>query len=871
MASSGKGSGSKGKGSSSNSARRVNAPAGVSRNGADDGRAMINLPTSARSGAVGASGAAPQRRFFTRRNIIIGALGAVALLIVILGTLAWITINKPLPTLNGTVKLTGLSANVTVTRDTYGVPHIEAANVHDLYMAQGYVHAQDRLYQMFFFRTAGEGRLSELFDPTLISSDRYLRTVGFRRAAEAEVAGMSPDVKAALEAYSAGVNEFVHTHKDSLPVEFTLLGMGFEDWQPVDTLTFGKMQARDLSETWSSELLKSDIVQALGPEVAAKLMPDYPAGAPVIVPGANSGNFAPALEGYNKYVKPLFNSWGEGLGSNNWVVDGTKSATGKPILANDPHLGVRNPSIWYQVHLSTTDGKYDVAGFGFAGVPGVITGHNKDIAWGVTNTEADVEDVFLEKTDDAAHPGQYLSGDTWVPLKTVTETIKVKGSEPVTQVVRYTNHGPILSDAFPITPTISTSITGTFSIQWTALMPGHVFEAVLGLQTASNWDEFRAALAKWDVPGQNFVYADQKGNIGYQMTGMVPIRKKGDGSVPGIGWTGENDWTGFIPFDDMPRAYNPAEHYVATANNRNYGEGYKYDIPGYFARPYRIQRITEMLKAKDKLSVEDMKAMQLDTTSALARKVAPIIAAVPVTDTRATQAVSLLKGWDGNMKADSVAASIYEVTYNKILTQTLGDELGSSLFLQYVDGMGGEALNTLENLMDNPNDPLWDRKDTPQVEKRDDIIALSLNQATAEMAATLGDNMQDWTWGKAHQITPRHEFSSADLVGGLFTLGTSPIGGDNTTVAVASYTMLYAGFPFQGPYQVSNHQSYRMVIDLADWTKAIAIFATGESGQPGSKFRENMYPLWVNGTYNQLLYTKEQVDANKDSVLTLTP
>jgi penicillin amidase len=805
---------------------------------------------------------------------VIAAVVVIALIIGGGALYAWWTVNKSLPTLNGTAQLPGLTANVTVTRDTNGVPHIEAANMHDAYMAQGYVHAQDRLYQMFYFRTVGEGRLAELFNPdeNLISADRYLRTVGFRRAAEAEYQALSPDARSNLEAYAAGVNAFVHSHADNLPLEFSLLGVPFEDWQPVDTIAFGKLEARDLSETWSNELLTSDLVGKVGADATAELLPGYPASAPVIVPGANSGSFSPAVEGYEKYIRPLMASWGSDLGSNNWVVDGTKSTTGKPILANDPHLGVRNPSIWYEIHLSTTDGKYDAAGFGFAGVPGIVTGHNKDIAWGVTNVEADVEDDFLEKLDEANHPGQYQTGDSWAPLTIYTETIKVKGAEPVTETVRYTNHGPLLSDwSSTLTPTVSTTVSGTYSVQWTALQPGHLLEAVFGLQTASNWDEFRAALSKWDVPGQNFVYADTKGNIGYQMTGLMPIRKSGDGSVPAIGWTGESDWTGFVPFDDLPRVYNPAEHFVATANNKNFGTSFKYEVAGYWAAPYRILRITELLKAKEKLSVDDMKAIQLDTTSVLARKVAPIMASANITDTRARQAADLLKTWDGNMKVDSVAASIYEVSYHKLLTNTLSDELGTNLFLQYLDGMGGQALQSIEGLLDKPDDPLWDRKDTPQVEKRDDILVMSVTEATNELAAALGDNMQDWTWGKLHEIAPRHEFSSADLVGGLFTLGTSPLGGDNTTVAVASYPLPYAGFPLQGPFQVTTHQSYRMIIDVGDWSKSLAIFATGESGQPGSKFRENMYPQWVQGVYDPLLYTKEQIEANKDATLTLTP
>ena len=832
MASSGKGSKPQNSGASARaSSNGKSAPTSSSMtvSGTSSSRMTDDVPSAPPA----------RRRMLSRRNVIIGALVLVVLIIGGAGLYAWYTVNKPLPTLNGTAQLAGLNANVTVTRDTSGVPHIEAANVHDLYMAEGYVHAQDRLYQMFYFRTVGEGRLAELFNPSpdLISADEYLRTVGFRRAAEAEWQAISPESRSALEDYAAGVNAFVHSHADNLPVEFTLLGVGFEDWQPVDSLAFGKLEARDLSESWSQELVAADITQQVGQEVAAQLMPGYPASAPVIVPGANSGSFTPAIDGYNKYVRPLMASWGENIGSNNWVADGTKSATGKPILANDPHLGVRNPSIWYQVHLSTTDGKYDVAGFGFAGVPGIVTGHNKNIAWGVTNTEADVEDVFLEKLDETNHPDQYLSGDKWLPLTVYTETILVKGGAPaITQTVRVTNHGPLLSDwTSTLTPTVSTAVTGTYSVQWTALMPGHIFDALTALQTASNWTEFRAALSKWDVPGQNFVYADTQGNIGYQMTELLPIRKSGNGSVPAIGWTGESDWTGFVPFDDLPRSYNPPEHFIATANNKNFGPGFKYNVSGYWAAPYRITRIDEMLKAKEKLSVDDMKTMQLDTQSVLARKVAPIMASANITDTRARQAADLLKNWDGSMKADSTAAAIYEVSYNKLITNTLGDDLGTPLIFQYLDGMGGQALQTIENLLDKPDDPLWDRKDTPQVEKRDDILVRSITEASNDLAASLGDNIQDWTWGKIHEITPRHEFSSADLVGGLFTLAASPLAGDNTTVSVGSYPLPYAGVPLQGPYPVTTYQSYRMILDVADWTKSLGVFATGEFWAAGKQ------------------------------------
>lgn len=873
----GQGKSGGGAGSGGNKARSRSSVTRVSTNNGRRAGGASTVPANAGTAEVGAATSGPVRRkFFTRRNIFLIIAGIVVLVGAGVTLFILNEINKSLPTINGTVQLPGLTANVTVTRDKNGVPHIEASNLQDLYMAQGYVHAQDRLYQMFFFRTAGEGRLAELFSPDLVTSDRYLRVVGFRRAAEAELANMRADVRQGLQWYADGVNAFVHTHQDKLPVEFSLLGVKFEDWQPVDSVAFGKLQARDLTETWQNEIVKSDLVQKLGPEVAAQLLPGYPGDAPVTVPDA-TGTAGDIVAQYNKTIVPLLGAWSEDIGSNNWVVDGTKSATGKPLLSNDPHLGVRNPSIWYEIHLTITNNDYDAVGFGFAGAPGIVSGHNKNIAWGVTNTGADVQDVFLEQLDDVNHPGMYKAGDNWLPMQVLTETIKVSGAEPYTQVVRITNHGPILTDAFPITPTISSSITGTYSLQWTALRPGTLLEAVFDLQTARDWTDFRRALSRWDVPGQNFVYADKEGNIGYQMTGQVPVRKKGDGSLAEPGWTGEYDWQGFVPFDKMPNAYNPPEHFIATANNKPYGAGYTPEIPGYWAMPWRIDRIRELLTAKDKLGIADYQAILSDTTSVLAKQVAPVFAGAPVTDTRTLQAVDLLKNWDGNVRADSAAAAIYEVTYHQVLTRTFGDELGRSFsdteaptLIQYFDTFKGEALQSIANLLKTPDDPLWDDLTTPKTEKRDDILAASLTAAVTDLTGAMGDNMADWQWGKLHVVAPAHEFSNAQLVGGLFTLPTEPIGGDNSTVSVGSYDMRIAAFPTQ-PFPITGHQSYRMIIDLSDWNNSLAIFQTGESGQPGSKFRDNMYQPWLNYQYFPLYYDKAQIDANKEGVLTLTP
>jgi penicillin G amidase len=821
---------------------------------------------------IDATPAAPARRGLSRRRkVLLGIL--IGFLLLIGGVALWlyITVQRTLPTLSGSVRFAGLTAPVTVTRDVYGVPHIVASNSADLFAAQGYVHAQDRLFQMTQLRAAGSGRLAELFSPGFIDADRFLRTVGFRRAAEAEYASLSQPVREWLEHYTRGVNEFLRTHRDSLPLEFVLLGSAIDDWTPVDTVVFGKLQAWDLTNSWGEDLVRTDIAAKLGREAIAKLYPPYPGDAPTIVGDNLIGGYSPLLREYERVVKPVLpHSDLSEIGSNNWAVSGQKSATGKPLLANDPHLGVSNPSPWYQVHLSTLDGSIDVAGFGFAGVPGIVTGHNRDIAWGVTNTGTDVMDVFIEKLDPQGHPGQYLSGSEWKPLTLITETIGVKGGVPVTYVVRATEHGPLLSDAFltstvSLTPTIpyGQTITDSVALKWSALEPGRLFEAAYRFQTAKNWEEFRGALALWDVPGQNFVYADREGNIGYQMTGKVPIRKGGDGAVAVPGWTGEGDWTGYLPFERMPQVYNPPEGYVATANNKPFSDA-GLNIPGAWAPPWRITRIREMIEAKEKLSIEDMEAMLRDVESSVAKKWQGVLANLAPEGEREKQAVAMLKGWDGNLRSDSGPAAIYQFTATRAMSETFADELGQELFFGYAT-TSRSPIRALELLLDRPDDPIWDRAGTPEKETRDDILVRSLTAGLGDLNATMGENMAEWQWGKAHRIAPTHPFGSQPVVGGVFNLAPEGAPGDVTTVAVSGFTA-YDSF-----YLVDLHQSYRMIIDLNDWGNSRAIFATGQSGQPFAKHWGDMYPKWRAYQYNPLLYAPERIREQTGAVLTLQP
>jgi penicillin amidase len=407
------------------------------------------------------------------------------------------------------------------------------------------------------------------------------------------------------------------------------------------------------------------------------------------------------------------------------------------------------------------------------------------------------------------------------------------------------------------------SITEPISLQWTAAEPGRLLESVYDLQSASNWEEFRSALEKWDVPGQNFVYADRDGNIGYQMTGKLPVRKSGTGFVPGSGSDGSADWTGTVPFASMPSSYNPPEGYIATANNKPFSDP-ELDIPGHWSATWRIDRIVEMLQSKEKLSIEDMEAMLRDTRSPLTAKWQNVLSGLIPEGPEEKQVIEMIKGWDADLKVDSAPAAAYEFIMRRTFTETFADELGQQLFLEYVTSSRNPA-RALELLLDKPDDPLWDRTDTPEKENRDAILLRALTGSMSDMKTVMGDNMAEWQWGKAHRIMPPHPFGSQPLIGGPFSLSAQGMPGDFSTVAVSGFVL------FDPNFVVDLHQSYRMIIDAGDWSNSRALYTTGQSGQPFSRHWGDMYEKWVRFEYNPLLYAQDRISAQQSGVLTLRP
>ncbi len=790
----------------------------------------------------------------TARYLVLGLALAAALG----GAVVYSLLRRSVPASKGSVRLEGLDSPVEVFRDRWGVPHIYAGSVKDAMFAQGYVHAQDRLWHMELARRAASGSLAEVFGPVALDADRLLRRVGLRRAAEAELAQVAEEMRENVESYAAGVNAFIEGNRNRLPPEFLILRFRPQPWTPVDGLTIGKFVGWSLSGNWDTEIVRSWIVERLGPEEAARMEPGYPVGAPLIVPpGAECrGLGAPLLEELRK-VQELVGAGGGG--SNNWVVDGHKSVTGKPLLANDPHLPLQMPSIWYEVHLN--GGGANVIGASIPGVPGVIIGHNDRIAWGVTNTMTDGDDLFVEQInpDD---PRQYAYGGKWVDGDLVREEIRVRGRrEPVVEEVLVTRHGPIIGPSIP-------GERRALALRTVVAEPGQHAQSILLLNSAGKWEEFREALRLWPAPAQNFVYADVEGNIGYQMAGLVPLRAKGQGLVPSPGWTGEYEWKGFVPFDELPSVLNPPTHYVATANNKIVDDDYAYFLGAEYLDGYRIQRIVELLEAREKHSLEDFRSIQGDVYSIPGRELVQHLLGLQPADQDARRALNFLRVWDYQLSPDSVAATIVEAFFLQMLRNTVAVKLGpltdyfvgkevhpavpDSFYLQ-------RSASWLLGLMKEAPADWFAGRSWPEVMEQ------SLEEAVAALRRQLGEDMSRWTWGRVHYAPFEHVLGRVRALQPLFNRGPVPVGGDMNTVAQASYVG-------SRPFAVHSYTaSYRQIIDLSDLNRSVAILPGGQSGHPASRHYGDMIDAWRRVEYHPMLFDRGEIERQAEGRLTLMP
>ena len=786
-----------------------------------------------------------------RRIMGIVLLIILALLVVIpLGGYFWLRTSLPLT--SGTVRVDGLDGSVEIVRDRWGVPHIFGSTDHDAFFGLGYAHAQDRLWQMEMNRRIGAGRLSEVLGDATLSIDKFQRTMGYYRAVQGDYAAVDDRSRATLDAYAAGVNAWL-AEGHTLPPEFLLLGFEPEPWSPYDSLVWEKMMSWDLGGDYDMELLRQQLVQAIGPERTAQILPPYPADGVdilaqsdlVIVPAG-----ADALLQIDSALEQNFARGGRESGSNDWVIAGARTESGLPLLADDPHLGTSIPAIWYLAEVQGD--KLHAIGSTFPGVPGIIIGHNEEIAWGVTNVGPDVQDLYAERINPA-DPNQYEVDGQWRDMVVVEELITVKGEEePIRWAARSTRHGPLISDV---------SDTGTpLALRWTALDPGDTtMDAFLGVSYAANWEEFLDAQRAYVTPSQNFVYADRAGNIGYIAPGAIPVRVEGhNGMTPAPGWASEYEWQGYIPFDELPKTYNPADGYVATANNRVVVEDYPYMLSNDWAPPYRAERIVELIEqmssGAEKISVDDMAAIQADRTSTQVRQLLPFLTSLTGEDERQQQAIDLLKGWDGNVALDSAAATVYEAWMLALERAMFEDDLrvrlyaemstrANPLFLENVLADEAQATVWCDNVLTAPDDAC-------------SATALTaLDTALDDLSARLGDKMADWRWEKLH-ITqyPHNPFSQVSYLKGLFHR-TIANGGDRYTVNVAPVN-------FTEPYFQTHGPGYRHIVDLADLGNSRFIITTGQSGNVLSSHYDDLIRPHRDVEYLPMLFGRENVEGD---------
>ncbi|MFB6988129.1 penicillin acylase family protein [Streptomyces sp. NPDC056304] len=913
--------------------------------------------TTASSGTTGSTGGKTGRKKGRRARLIVIVL--VLALVAGIGYGAFwsvSTVRASYPQTTGSIKIDGLDGNVDVKRDSYGIPQLYADTDADLFRAQGFVQAQDRFWEMDVRRHMTAGRLSEMFGSGQVDTDSFLRTLGWRKVAQEEYDNvLSADTKKNLQAYADGVNAYLKGRdgKD-ISVEYAALGLTNDykpdEWTPVDSVAWLKAMAWDLRGNMQDEIDRSLMTSRLDAKKIEDLYPPYPykKHKPIVEGGAISsvtGKFDPAAtpsssglgsdtvqgatEGVNTQLASLSDTLdqipallgpnGNGIGSNSWVVSGQYTTTGKPLLANDPHLAPQLPSLWYQMGLHCREisakCQYDTAGYTFSGMPGVIIGHNQDIAWGFTNLGADVTDLFLEKVSGDG----YLYDGKIKPFTTREETIKVAGGKSRTITVRETNNGPLVSDRSseletvgqkaPVGNSAPDRADGyAVALKWTALDPGKSMDAVFELNRAKDFKSFRAAAEHFEVPSQNLIYADTKNNIGYQAPGKIPVRLQGDGTMPSPGWSSEYGWKKDpIPFDELPYEYNPKRGYIVTANQPVIDEKkYPYLLTKDWGYGTRSQRINDLIQSKikggGKISTEDMQKMQMDNTSEIAALLVPELMKINISDKSVREAQKLLEGWDYTQESDSAAAAYFNAVWRNILKLAFGNKLpkemrvkGECLNVPRADSSGpvdeqGKLVRecgrrdadtaqpdggdrwyqVVANLMDDPNSDWWKSprsgRDTA-TENRDQLFARAMTDARWELTAKLGKDITTWSWGRLHQLTLKNQTLGTEgpgLLQRVLNRGPWNIGGGEAAVNAT-------GWNAAGGYDVVWVPSMRMVVNVGDWDKSRWINLTGASGHAFAAHYTDQTDKWVKGELLDWSFGTNAVTKSTTDTLTLKP
>ena len=773
-----------------------------------------------------------------RRLLIYGLLTVFVLTAGVIGG-GYVYLRRSLPPVSETLTVAGLQTPVTVYRDALGIPHIVAGNRHDLYFAQGYITATDRLFQMDLTRRVASGRLSEIFGAESIETDRFFRNLMLRRASEASLAIHPQDVVETMQAYTEGVNTWIKQAKRELrlPPEFTLLRYEPEPWSVVDSISIPKLMAYELGRNWLDEIWRYQLIERIGAEQASELLAEYPADASTIM--YHVSQYHPPLEELLADI-PLPNSH---LGSNNWVLAGERTATGLPLLANDPHLDIHTPAVWYQSHLILPAEELNVMGVTFAGMPGIVVGRNQQIAWGLTNLEPDVQDLYIERPNPE-DPSEFLYNGSYEPAQTLEEPIQVKGwAEPIPHEVLVTRHGPIIT---PMSTEVKEPLNVMLALKWIGLQPTTEIAAVPGWNYARNWQDFRYALRLLQAPAQNFVFASVDGAIAYRGNGKIPIRRQGDGTLPVPGWTDEYEWQGFIPFEELPEVVNPKTGFIATANNKVIDDAYPYFLTSVWAPPYRQQRIVSKLETAENWRVEDMQALQNDFTDLQAATLLPIllsslesVIATAAPTSLQQKALQILSGWDFVDCANSAAPTIWHTWYQEfqreLLVPVIGMDLWQRMFLTgdvitdrlILQASQGQVTSIF------PTDGLTG------------IAERSFRATLEHLQKRLGSEVVNWTWGEMHTIAFMHPLGAVKPLDLFFNTSSLAVGGGSSTINKQSFDRTKPDFP------VIIAAPWRFVADLSTSDRSWTILSPGQAGHPLSPHYRDQVQAWLQGKYEE--------------------
>ena len=794
-----------------------------------------------------------------RTKIILLSLLILVVVIVMTGFFLISGIKKgALPVYSGELKVAGLESEVTIYRDERGLPSIYAKDEHDLYFATGYIMAQERLWQMDLIRRATTGRLSEIFGPTYVQTDLFLRSLDMTAKSKMLIETEDKAVIECMKAYAGGVNAYIKAAGKKLPPEFRILNYKPDEWKLEDMANIIGYMGWDLaSGNLTTDIFNYRLVEKFGTDKAASLIPDNKAVVSSAFPDfklneetlkeavsfITSGDKLPAL-GIHSFS-----------GSNNWAVTGSRTQTGKPILSNDMHLGLNSPGIWIEMH-QVIPGKLNVTGVAVPGEPFIVAGHNEDIAWGMTNLMVDDIDLFAEKLNPE-NKNQYSFNGEWKNMLVRKEIIKIKGGKADTLSLRFTHRGPVVSGFRNVN-------NATLSMRWSGYDPSDELKGVYLLNRASDWSSFREAVSNFRSVSQNFIYADTKGNIGLNTGGGIPVRK-GYGSIIRDGSTSEYDWKGYVPFEQLPSSFNPAEGSVSSANNKTVSDEYPYYISFRFYPPYRIGRIREMLNGKNVLGMDDFKRMITDQHSAYAALLTPFILKISSQKASMTglEAASfdLMAKWEYNMRADQAAPAIFEFFRKSFSKNLLSDELGE-LYPKLP-----EILNDyyIYRILNTGADEWVDDIKTAQRENLDDIILKSYKDCIRDLSDRYGKDIKNWNWGNIHKITLEHPLGTVKILNRVFGLNSPAyaVGGSNHTVCPYSYD--------DDQFKVNDGASERHIFNTADWDESLTVIPTGISGVPGSEFYLSQTKTYIEGNFYKDAFSNEAVKNGAKYMLKLKP